>query len=85
MGSKATEQEFPESFAEYRQEILERRLADPTFADMWSDYCEVLDSLAPITNRTTELERLKNELEDEITEALGIMPDAGDGCRDHTE
>jgi hypothetical protein len=55
MGTTVVDRDVPDLFAEYRPKILEMRLSDPSFAELWADYCEIFDALEPINGETTEL------------------------------
>lgn len=60
-------EQFPERFKGCRRELQQLRLADPQFGQLWQDYCDILNEL-----KTTEtFQRLREELEKEIDEALG--------------
>ena len=67
------DQAVPDRFAGYRQQILELRLSDPSFAEIWADYCDVLKALEPIQGEAAELQRLRTSLEEEISQALGCI------------
>lgn len=62
-------EQFPDRFKECRGELQQLRLADPLFGQLWQDYCDVLKELGA----TNELLRLREELEKEISETLGIV------------
>ena len=79
------DQDIPDRFAEYRRHILELRLSDPIFAEIWTDYCDVLKALEPIQGEATELQRLRTSLEAEITQALGGNSATGKEAQDDGE
>ena len=58
---------IPERFRGRRRQLQELRIADREFHDLWEDYSEILQELKP----SEELNRLREELEKEIDEALG--------------
>jgi hypothetical protein len=62
--------QIPEKFELHRRRVQELRVSDRQFHDLWADYCEVLNTLGPIESHTVELQRLREELEQEIREAL---------------
>jgi hypothetical protein len=61
-------EQFPQRFKGCRHELQHLRLADPQFGQLWQDYCDILKELGT----ANELLRLREELEKEIDEALGI-------------
>jgi hypothetical protein len=67
---KMESKQVPDRFKPYLQKLQELRLSDPRFHSLWDDYCEVLQALEP----SDELYRLRNDLEREIEEVLGIQP-----------
>jgi hypothetical protein len=71
MGTTVADRDVVDLFAAYRPQILEMRLSDPSFAELWADYCEIFDALEPINGETTELEERRRSLEEEFTQALG--------------
>ena len=58
---------IPERFRQRRRQLQKLRIADRQFHDLWEDYSEILQKLKP----WEELNRLREELEKEIDEALG--------------
>ena len=60
---------IPERFRVRRRQLQELRIADRQFHDLWEDYSEILQKLKP----SEELNRLREELEKEIDEALGKL------------
>ena len=62
-------EQFPQRFKKCRRELQQLRLADPQFGHLWQDYCEILNEL----ESTADLQRLREELEKEIDEALGKL------------
>ncbi|MEH6637532.1 MAG: hypothetical protein V7700_18585 [Halioglobus sp.] len=58
---------IPERFRERRRQLQELRIADREFHDLWEDYTEILHKLM----QSEELNRIREELEKEIDEALG--------------
>ena len=58
---------IPERFRQRHRQLQELRIADRQFHDLWDDYSEILQKMKP----WEELNRLREELEKEIDEALG--------------
>jgi len=75
----AVSTEIPEKFCSHRRQIQALRISNRQFSDLWSDYCEVLDSLAPVEDQSIELGRLRDELEIEIHEVLEKSGSNGPG------
>jgi len=65
--------DIPKRFKKDKKRIQKLRISDPGFREIWEDYLEiihVIKTMQSSKSQTEELYRLRNWLEQEITEAL---------------